>query len=94
MAKPSVTADSTQRKSTRSEGNWDPRLASTEIGVDCCGGAKLSYFAGVCDADDVAGQRDGAIHDYDRYLDQMRFRSLNMEQGCSTWFKSDFEGRT
>ena len=90
MAKPTVTADSTQRKTTRSDGNWDPNLVSTEIGTDP-GCAKLSYFAGVCDADDVGGQRDGEMYDYDRYLDQRRFRSLNVEQGCSTWFKSDFE---
>jgi hypothetical protein len=91
MAKPSVTADSTQRKSPKSEGNWDPNLTSTEIGADACC-ASLSYFAGV--SGDSAGQRDGAMGDYGRYLDQMRFRSLNMEQGCSTWFKSDFERGT
>ena len=93
MPKPSVTAGSTQRKTQPSDGDWDERTVSTEIGTQSnC--ASLSYLTGVVDADDVGGQRDGAIYDYDRYLDKRLFRQQAVEPGGSTFFKSDFERGT
>lgn len=90
MPKPTVTADSTQRKTPMSDGDWDKRLASTEQGVQAsC--ARLSYLTGVVDSDDTAGQRDGDIWDYDRWQDKQRFRRQTLEQGGSTFYKSDFE---
>lgn len=90
MAKPTVTADSTQRKARLSEGNWDSRMASTEQGAQQnCG--ELSYLAGA----QGSGQRDSMYQaPVSEWPDIERLRRHSVDSGSSTFTREDFDERT
>lgn len=89
MAKPSVDPNTLIEKTSKTTGNWDPRFASTEQGVesDCAG---LSYLKGAIGS----GSRDHAFEAPASQWDAIQeLRRHTVDQGFATYTKAGFQGR-